>query len=217
MEEIMTINEAVAARHSVRSYESKPVPEEIRSAIEEEVDAANRESGLHIQVLWDKPQVFAGKVKGAENGVILIGKRSAEFEEKLGYFGARIMLKIQMLGLNSVWVAMSFNKKEAAALCSVGEGESVVNALAFGYGTTQGTAHRSKAAERCMSVNGEVPEWFAKGMEAAMLAPTAINQQQFVFSLDGDRVSAKAKIGPYSKVDLGIVKYFFEIGSGKKI
>ena len=77
MEEIMTINEAIAARHSVRSYESKPVPEEIRSAIEEEIDAANRESGLHIQVLWDKPQVFAGKVKGAENGVILIGKRSA--------------------------------------------------------------------------------------------------------------------------------------------
>ena len=118
MEEIMTIEEAIAARHSVRSYESKPVPEEIRSAIEEEIDAANRESGLHIRVLWDKPQVFAGKVKGAENGVILIGKRSAELEEKLGYFGARIMLKIQMLGLNSVWVAMSFNKKEAAALCA---------------------------------------------------------------------------------------------------
>jgi len=54
-------------------------------------------------------------------------------------------------------------------------------------------------------------------MEAAMLAPTAINQQKFVFALDGDTVTARAKLGPWSKVDLGIVKYFFELGSGHKV
>ena len=213
----MTINDAILARHSVRSYESRPVPDDLRAEIEKAVDSANNESGLHIQVLWDQPQVFAGKIKGAENGIILIGKKSPDLEDRLGYYGAKVMMQLQMLGLNSVWVAMSFNKKEAAALCTLAEGESIINAIAFGYGTTQGVAHKSKPVERCMNVKGDVPEWFAKGMEAAMLAPTAINQQQFVFSLDGEKVSAKAKLGPFSKVDLGIVKYFFEIGSGKKV
>ncbi len=212
----MTIQEAMQVRHSVRAYESRPVPEELREEIEKAVSDANRESGLHIQVFWDKPQVFAGKIKGAENGIILIGKNAPNLDEMLGYYGAQIMLRLQMLGLNSVWVAMSFNKREAAALCSIEDGDSLVNAIAFGYGTTQGTAHKSKSVERCMNVKGDVPEWFARGMEAAMLAPTAINQQQFVFSLDGETVSAKAKLGPFSKVDLGIAKYFFEIGSGKK-
>ena len=51
----------------------------------------------------------------------------------------------------------------------------------------------------------------------ALLAPTAINQQKFKFSLhDGNKVSVKAGLGFYSKVDLGIVKYHFEIGAGVK-
>ena len=107
----MTINEAILARHSVRSYESRPVPDDLRAEIEKAVDSANNESGLHIQVLWDQPQVFAGKIKGAENGIILIGKKSPDLEDRLGYYGAKVMMQLQMLGLNSVWVAMSFNKK----------------------------------------------------------------------------------------------------------
>lgn len=63
----------------------------------------------------------------------------------------------------------------------------------------------------------EVPAWFAKGMEAVMLAPTAMNQQKFKFILEGDRVEAVATGGFYSKIDLGIVKYHFEAVSGHKV
>ena len=53
------------------------------------------------------------------------------------------------------------------------------------------------------------------GVEAALLAPTAMNQQKFYFTLNEDQtVSAKSGIGFYSKTDLGIVKYHFEIGAG---
>lgn len=61
-----------------------------------------------------------------------------------------------------------------------------------------------------------MPEWFKKGMEAAILAPTATNQQKFLITLDGNALKAKALMGFYSKLDLGIVKYHFEIGAGKK-
>ena len=42
------------------------------------------------------------------------------------------------------------------------------------------------------------------------------NQQSFGFMLDGDKVLAKAGKGILSDMDLGIVKYHFEIGSGKE-
>lgn len=53
------------------------------------------------------------------------------------------------------------------------------------------------------------------GIEAALLAPTAMNQQKFMFSLNRGKVSVKAGRGFYTKLDLGIVKYHFAIGAGK--
>ena len=76
--------------------------------------------------------------------------------------------------------------------------------------------HKSKSFDTVTQVDGPVPDWFRKGIEAALLAPTAMNQQKFKFYLDGDTVSAKAGMGFYSKIDLGIVKYHFEIGAGKE-
>ena len=55
-----------------------------------------------------------------------------------------------------------------------------------------------------------------KGVEAALLAPTAVNQQKFYLTLDGNKVKAKAGLGPCAKMDLGIVKYHFELGAGKE-
>ena len=56
---------------------------------------------------------------------------------------------------------------------------------------------------------------FRSGVKAALLAPTAINQQKFRFTRNGEKVTAKAGLGFYTKTDLGIVKYNFEVGSGK--
>lgn len=211
----MTLQEAMTARHSVRSYESKTIPEDLRTQLQQEVERINREAGLNFQLIWDEPSVFAGKVDGAQNCVALIGPKAAD--EKIGYYSAQVLLKIQQLGLNSVWVAMSFNKKEAAKRCEQGADESMVGAIAFGYGAAQGKPHKSKSLETLCKVDGSMPQWFRAGMEAAMLAPTAMNQQRFIFSLEGNGVTAKAKLGPLTKVDLGIAKYFFELGSGHKV
>ena len=89
--------------------------------------------------------------------------------------------------------------------------------ISVGYGIRQGRDHVSKPFDEVASVkNGEITEWFKRGVEAALLAPTAINQQKFHFTLDGNNVKAKALLGPYSKVDLGIAKYHFELGAGKE-
>ena len=60
------------------------------------------------------------------------------------------------------------------------------------------------------------PEWFERGVQAALLAPTAMNQQKFRFELlpDGKTVRAQTLSGAYTAVDLGIAKYHFEVGAG---
>ncbi len=120
-----------------------------------------------------------------------------------------------MLGLNTCWVAMTMSKGIVKKNCNIANGEKLVCVLSLGYGLAQGVPHKSKTIDELCDAPNK-PDWFASGMNAAILAPTAMNQQKFIFTLDGDKVSAKSKGGFYSKVDLGIVKYHFEIGAGKE-
>ena len=116
------------------------------------------------------------------------------------------------MGLNTCWVALTYSKIKTAF--TVDQGEALCVVIALGYGKTQGVPHKSKPVEDVVKAEAPVPQWFRSGVEAALLAPTAMNQQKFVFSLQGNRVSVKPGLGFYSKVDLGIVKYHFELGAG---
>src|SRR5699024_5027431 len=133
-------------------------------------------------------------------------------EETCGYYGEKIVLYAQTLGLNTCWVAMTYSKGKA--VFQLDPGEKLCLVIAVGYGQTQGVSHKVKAREAVMKVQGTPPDWFIRGIDAALLAPTAMNQQKFTFSLDGSNVTAKAGIGFYSKIDLGIAKYHFELGAG---
>ena len=98
------------------------------------------------------------------------------------------------------------------------EGEKLCVVIAFGYGETQGASRKSKTVEEVVASKGEMPEWFEKGVKAALLAPTATNQQKFKFGIkDGKPVAVVSGRGPCNKVDLGIVKYHFEVASGRKV
>ena len=98
-----------------------------------------------------------------------------------------------------------------------GQGEKLTVVIALGYGQTQGTAHpKRKTSEQVCIVSGEAPDWFKAGTEAALLAPTAMHQQKFTLTWDGSKVTAAAGRGFYTKVDLGIVKYHFEVGAGRE-
>lgn len=218
----MTILEAITARHSVRAYIDKPIPEGIIKELNNEIDVCNTEGGLSIQLVTDEPKAFDGfmahygKFSGVKNYIALIGKKSDDLEEKLGYYGERVAIKAQMLGLNTCWVAMSFSKGVTRKSCTIGKDEKLVCVLSLGYGKTQGVAHKSKPAADLYKTCDTMPDWFQAGIEAAMLAPTAMNQQKFLFTLSEDSVKVISLGGFYSKVDLGIVKYHFEIASGHK-
>lgn len=214
----MTLMEAMQARHSVRQYREEVLRKEDAALLREEIEACNAESGLHIQLVCGEPKAFSGllarygKFSGVTNYIALVGKKGPDLSETCGYFGERIVLRAQQIGLNTCWVAMTYSKAPSAF--SVGEGEKLCAVIAVGYGKTQGSGHRVKSVREVTEGEPPFPEWFVSGVEAALLAPTAMNQQKFRFALHGNRVSATAGSGFYTKLDLGIVKYHFAMGAG---
>lgn len=86
--------------------------------------------------------------------------------------------------MNTCWVAMTHGKSAA----KIEKDEKLACIIALGYGVTQGVAHKSKPAEQLCNFSSDMPDWFAKGMEAALLAPTAMNQQKFYITLENGEV-----------------------------
>lgn len=216
----MDLKEAILCRHSVRNYQEKPLEEAHIRALLEETEACNREGGLHIQLVTEEPKAFGsplahyGMFGGVTNYFALVGPKGEDLDQLCGYYGQRLVLRAQQLGLNTCWVAVTYKKVPGAF--RVEEGEKLTVVIALGYGKTQGSSRRSKSPQAVSNLTPDAPQWFKEGVEAALLAPTAMNQQKFTLTLKGDTVVAKAGLGPYAKMDLGIVKYNFEVGAGKE-
>lgn len=216
----MDILEAMQLRHSVRSYLEKPLENGVKSALQEEINKINRESGLHIQLVVNEPKAFNslmahyGKFSGVTNYIALVGRKSPDLDELCGYYGERLALLAQRLGLNTCWVAMTY--KKIPGVFQAAPQEKLTMVIALGYGATQGVPHKSKPVEAVAAGYAAAPEWFQRGVDAALLAPTAMNQQKFTLTLEGGAVLAKAGAGFYTKTDLGIVKYHFEAAAGKE-
>lgn len=216
----MEIMEIIKKRHSVRQYKDTPIEVEKREILNMLTTQINAESGLNIQIIYDEPKCFDsfmahyGKFEGVSNYIALVGKKSPDLDEKLGYYGEQLVLKAQKLGLNTCWVALTHGKSSA----KISKGEKQVCLISLGYGRNRGVKHKSKQINELCECQKDMPQWFSDGMESAMLAPTAMNQQKFRFTLDNDgKVRVKCGNGFYTKVDLGIVKYHFEVASGVKI
>jgi len=213
----MTLMEAVENRHSVRKYIDKKIEPQKIDELNEFINENVSGSGLKMQIITDEPEAFGsalvhyGMFRNVKNYIAVVGKKGDE--EKCGYYGEMVVLKAQQLGLNTCWVALTFKKSKVP--CVIENGEKLLIVIALGYGENQGVPHKNKPIEKLYNVSGDVGEWFFAGMKAAQLAPTAVNQQKFLISAEGRRVRAKALLGPCSKMDLGIVKYHFEIGAGK--
>ena len=173
-------------------------------------------------MVTDEPQAFAsglakyGKFKGVSNYLVMVARKGRENDEAVGYCGEKLVLLMQQLGLNTCWVGLTFKNVKSAYQVLAGEELKLV--IACGYGATQGVQHRQKKQLMDFARGGQdFPDWFVRGVEAAMLAPTAVNQQKFEFVLLPDRrVKAQTlfSLSSYTHIDLGIAKCHFEIGAG---
>ena len=219
----MDILEAIRARHSVRKYMERPIGAAEADRLKAAVERINADSGLDVQLVLEEPRSFSsgvwkyGQFSGVTNYFVMAGPKGKEAEEKVGWYGEELVLLAQTLGLNTCWVGLTY--KKVPGTFTLREGDKIHCVIALGYGANQGVQHPLRPVEKFYEAAGEVPEWFLKGMEAAILAPTAVNQQKFKFILHADgSVEAKPLLSVfgYTIIDLGIVKFHFELGAGKE-
>jgi len=213
----MDLMQAIKERHSVRRYTDKRIEGEVKKQLLQVIEDCNHEGGLHIQLCLDEPKAFGGmmskygKFNNVKNYIALAGSRDENFEEKCGYYGEKVVLKAQQLGLNTCWTAVTYSKGRCAV--DIKSDEQLLMVIAIGYGETSGVVRKTKPIEKLSRCNGKVPEWFQKGINAVQLAPSAMNQQRFIFELNGSIIRAEHLFGAYTKTDLGIAKYHFEISA----
>jgi len=224
----MTIQEAIEARHSVRAYKGQPLAADVVEVLEEKISELNEKGHLHMQLIRNETKAFQGKLakygkfRGVNDYIVMAGQKADDLDERIGYYGEQLVLLAQTLGLNTCWVGLSYSKVPGTYVLEAGE---VIEAyISIGYGETQGVSHKIKRVEQVSNANDLTPSWFRQGVEAALLAPTAVNQQKFFFEYiparDGKPVRVLVKrnfslIG-FTQMDLGIAKCHFEIGAGKE-
>ena len=228
MRQNMTIQEAIQARHSVRAYKGQPLAADVVEVLEEKIRELNEKGHLHMQLIRNETKAFQGKLakygkfRGVNDYIVMAGQKSDDLDERIGYYGEQLVLLAQTLGLNTCWVGLSYSKVPGTYIL---EAREVIEAyISIGYGETQGVSHKIKRVEQVSNANDLTPSWFRQGVEAALLAPTAVNQQKFFFEYiparDGKPVRVLVKrnfslIG-FTQMDLGIAKCHFEIGAGKE-
>ena len=220
----MTLHEAIKVRHSVRQYLNKPIEAEKIAQLQALIDESNRKAGLHMQLVTNEPKAFAqgmakyGKFSGISNYIAMVCKKGDD--TALGYYGEQVVLLAQSLGLNTCWVGLTFSKQPDSY--EVRSDEHLVCLVPVGYSANQGIQHPQKKTIDDVAEGKPFPDWFVRGVEAALLAPTAVNQQLFRFILhDINKVEAKKAFSltnglGYAPIDLGIAKCHFEIGAGKE-
>ena len=225
----MPISEAMRARHMVRKYTDKPLPADIVEKLQERIDGLNAEHDVKIALALQNTDGFSPAIKlvlakGVRNFFVMAGPDDVTVDERLGYCGAELMLLAQELGLNTWWVGGTFSRKGASAV--VDASAKVVGIVAVGYGATQGAPHKTKApsdvaaykvaAGDAVAAESEWPAWFSEGVEAALLAPTALAKQSFEITCEGNAVRITCDNGIFTGVDLGLVRYHFEQGAGRE-
>lgn len=216
----MTNLEAIKHRHAVRHFDGKPITKQHQKMLNQLINKINKKAHLHLQLVINEPLAFSGKkaaicnFTGCVNYLAIVGPDNDDLKEKAGYYGEQVVLEAIKLGIKSCWVAKTFDK--IPGVYKVNKSEALALVVAFGYAGYEGKQHKSKSFERVVSnkTNKPIPTWFRKGVELALLAPTGINQQGFKFALLPNNCVRVKNLSFCKNVDLGIVKYHFELGAG---
>jgi len=226
---------AIGTRASRRRYDGQPV----RPDALERIDAVCRavsapvNSGVRAVRVGAAPdRVFTGlignygaAVSGAPAFVAFVGRN--DWHVALGYIGEAVILGATAAGVNTCWIAGSFDAAAAAAYVDLAEGEHVRAVTPIGYGTTKVPGGerllnavikpRARLDLEQIAPGARLwPAWAREAAEAARLAPSGKNRQPWRLRMDGDTlVLACTTEGAYwtALIDCGIAALHVELGA----
>lgn len=221
------MNETILHRKSQRSFREEELKEELIRKIQEEVSEVNAESALAIEFVEDGSRAFRhfgksyGLFKNVRSLLLLKGNPGhLHFKENIGYYGERLLLFAEELGLDTCWVGGTFDRESF----SYPEEEDVQAVILLGYAGESGLKEKimnsflprkKRPWESRIEGDSPYPKWVREGMEAVALAPSALNKQKPFFHYhEGILTATVENTYEMDLVDLGIAKYHFEVAVG---
>jgi nitroreductase len=167
-----------------------------------------------------------GLVQGAPHLILgILSEDSDGARLDLGYVLEQVVLEATRLGADTCWMTGSYEPDEAAQAVEVASGESVAAAIALGYAREDrlarlhdtvvrrmAGAHQRKPLEELVFDGRwgepwhtqEADEAMVKMLEAARLAPSAINRQPWRFVLRPGEIHGTVRAVDTGPIDAGI-------------
>ncbi len=231
---------AINARRARRAYDkSKTIGTEVKNRLHEVCNEFRPYPDVRVEFVSEPPyDIFAnalgfyGNIKGAPAFLAFVGDMSdPNVQEKMGYTGEAAVLEATAQGLGTCWVALTYNAKAVKSLVKLGQTEKLICVSPVGYTTGTwsfeekafsgfGIYHQRNPLSTMVSGLPESgwPDWAKAAVEAARLAPSAMNRQPWSFHVEKDRITVAIKnrgmeFNVAKRLDCGIAMLHIQLGA----
>jgi nitroreductase len=235
-----TWHSAIEKRRSRRRFDPDlPITPETVAALEKVCSEFTPFPGARSRLVTESyDSVFKGvigsygKVKGTQTFIAFIGDMDDQFvQEKVGYTGEAIILEATALGLNTCWVAGFFRPEVVTSLIEVNKSEQVLAVTPVGHSREHesweeklmsrfGRSHNRLPLSRLVRglPDEQRPNWVNVSLEAARLAPSAVNRQPWGFDIQDDGITVFVRTGGpefnvSKRLDCGIAMLHLEVAA----
>jgi len=224
--------DALTLRVSSRRYDGTAVASPLLDKLEQTCHRLTVPGGSARAVLIREApsEVFTGligsygRVADAPSAVAFVGAEDAAYE--IGYVGEAVILDATAAGLDTCWIAASFDAEHTGTLVELAEYEKVHAITALGHATKT-----VRASERLMRASlrarhrlpldtiapghEQWPEWAREAAAALRLAPSGANRQPWRLRMDADAIVLVAAPKMYwtAPIDFGIAMLHAELGA----
>ncbi|MHB1390550.1 MAG: nitroreductase family protein [Thermoleophilia bacterium] len=232
--------DAVARRHSYRTYDGRAVePDKLARLTQTCLEFSRPQARLALSGTGGA-DVFRGiagsygKVTGAGAWVaVIVDTTLPECMPWAGYVGEGIILEAVTLGLATCWVGGFFRPGRVTEYIELKPGEKVMAITPVGYATASlsatdralkrlaGSHKRLKLDELATGLpRADWPEWVTVALQAARLAPSAVNRQPWRFEVQADAITIGIESDSDThripmRLDCGIAMLHLELGAGR--
>jgi len=223
---------AIEQRTSRRTYQTQRIESQKTAQIKDLINKINGETGLHLQFFENGDHFLSGfkasygLITGKPSLIAFVGETGdPELKQKIGYYGEFLVLECVSQGLGTCWVAGTFDRKECMKSISMKDGEDLICVLAVGNVAQNKTVKellvsklnggKQSFYELLKDKDGSLPSWVVSGIEAARLAPSAVNGKPIGYRYRDNKLTAyiTKKNHEAEQIDLGISMAHFQLGA----
>jgi hypothetical protein len=221
---------------SRREFDARPVPAAELLALEAMARNFRPHGDARAVLIAEAPASLFfgiagayGRVSGATSALAFIASDGeAHSHEHCGYTGEGLVLEAVARGLDTCWVGGTFSRSRVAGLVDVAPGESVLAVSPVGYALERipgrerlvfgaGRPKRRRRLDEIAPGWETWPAWARAGVEAARIAPSAMNRQPWRFAFEDGTVRLRAEGTSTPRItlrlDCGIAMLHFELAA----